>query len=170
MSATIPDLVVPDRIGEVLGWRAWQLVGDVEFPRLMSPAMTASSHGADAIWPTNRWFEAKCASGCMDVPSEPCGCGLYAANTLERLADLGLYGRYRDLANAVIGEVAFAGKVIEAWCGYRAERGRISRAWLPAASWKFAKPLSEAYGVPVGIFTGGGSHGGKFNLLTPEGR
>ena len=30
------DIRVPDVVGEVTGWRAWQLVGTIRVPRLMS--------------------------------------------------------------------------------------------------------------------------------------
>ena len=150
------DLRVPDIVGELVGWRAWELVGDAYFPRLMSAVQKASSVGAQAIWPTNRWFMATCLrepahnEPGAGIPVERCSCGIYAAKTLEQLSGLG-YAAYYDVANAVVGEVAFAGKVIEGSQGWRAEKARIKRLWVPHRTWRYMEPLSSAYGVEVGL-------------------
>jgi hypothetical protein len=148
--------VVPDLIGEVVGWRAWSLVGDTDFVRLESVTQNARHKGADGIWPTNRWFVGRCLVNHVHnepgagIPVERCSCGVYAAKSLAQLARLS-YASYGDIADKAIGEVAFAGKVIEGSQGWRAERARIKRLWLPHRLWRFVEPLQNAYGVEVGF-------------------
>lgn len=155
MSAA-PDIRVPDVIGEVVAWRAWQIVGDLDFPRLESATQSSARSGVDAIWPTNRWFEARCLADPahnepgVEIPVEQCSCGIYAAKTLAQLSNLS-YARYGPVADKVIGEVAFAGKVIEGSQGWRAERARIKQLWVPHRNWRFVEPLADAYGVEVGL-------------------
>jgi hypothetical protein len=112
----------------------------------------ASSVGHDdAIWPTKRWFVARCPRGhTHDLPVENCSCGLYAAKTREHLVSLA-YGAYGDNAIHAIGEVAFAGKVIEGTQGWKAEKGRIKRLIVPYEFWQYVEPLSQAYNVPVTV-------------------
>lgn len=146
------DVRIPDVVGEVTGWRAWQRVGTLMVPRLMS--VTATRFGVDhveAIWPTNRWFLARCPHGhYANVPVEGCKCGIYAAKTREQLVDL-RYGVYEKAASRVIGEVAFAGKVIPGTQGWRAEKARITRLYVPYEDWQWADPLARAYRVPVEV-------------------
>jgi hypothetical protein len=167
--SALAEIRIPDLIGEIDAWRAWQIVGDLDLPRLESASQSASLNGADAIWPTNRWFLAKCLripehnalqrlldDGTIGrdefegIPVEHCSCGIYAAKTLEQLSRLH-YGAYHDVADKVVGEVAFAGKLIEGCQGWRAEKARIKRLWLPHKLWRYAEPLDAAYGVEVGF-------------------
>lgn len=48
-----------------------------------------------------------------------------------------------------IGEVALAGKVIPGTQGWRAERGRIARLYVPFHHWRFVEALEELYRVEV---------------------
>lgn len=142
---------VPDVIGEMIGWRAWQLVGSVRVPRLMSINAAGRVGHDDAIWPTKRWYTAKCPNGHIEnIPVEGCSCGLYAAKTREHLVSL-RYGAYGDQAIHAIGEVAFKGKVIEGSQGWKAEYGRIKRLIVPYEFWKYVDPLADAYNVPVEV-------------------
>lgn len=152
---TAVDFRIPDVLGEVTGFRAWGLQWNGRVPRLFS--VTAGSFGIeliDTIWPTNRWLQATCPNGHEpgEVPVEDCSCGLYAAKTLEQLVTL-QYGAYgaEGVQDKAVGEVAFAGKVIEGTQGWRAERGRIVRLWLPLHQWKAVEPVGRTYGVPVGL-------------------
>ena len=144
---------VPDQLEEILGWRAWQVVGPEQTPRLASVTALSSAKRrdevVDAIWPTARWFYARCPHGHVEgVPVESCGCGLYAANSLEQLIALG-YGQYGGIENKVVGQVGFAGKVIEGDQGWRAEKGRIVRLWIPFERWAaLGDRLAAAYDVP----------------------
>lgn len=146
------DLRIPDVVGEVVGWRAWKRVGSMMVPRLMSVTATSFSvTHVDAIWPTNRWYEAQCPHGHTgNVPVEGCKCGIYAARDRDQLIALG-YGVYKKSDARVIGEVAFAGKVIPGKQGWRAQRARIKRLFVPYEDWRWADPLARAYNVPVEV-------------------
>lgn len=150
----MPDLDgvrVPDVVGEIVGWRAWQVVGTMRLPRLMSVNAAHTVGHDDAIWPTRRWITARCPRGCVEeIPNEMCTCGLYAAASREQLIQL-RYGAYGANAVHAIGQVGFAGKVIPGSQGWRAERGRIISLIVPYEHWRYAKPLGEAYRVPVEV-------------------
>ena len=139
---------IPDVLGEVSGWRAWQIVGTLAFPRLMSVNAASRVGAENALWATDRWFYARCAKGHTDIPVPSCSCGLYAARDRDHLIQLA-YGAYGGNRVNAVGEVAFAGKVITAKQGYRAEKGRIKSLMVPYEFWEWAAPLSEAYNVPV---------------------
>jgi hypothetical protein len=145
-----PEHRAPDVIGEVTGWRAWQIVGSLRVPRLMSINAAARVGHDDAIWPTNRWLAARCPRGHTDVPREGCSCGLYAAKTRSHLVELA-YGAYGHGEIHAIGEVAFKGKVIEGTQGWKAEAGRIKRLIVPYEFWRYVDPLAAAYSVPVEV-------------------
>lgn len=148
------DERMPDVLGEIIAWRAWQIVGTEQTPRLASvtalTTWTRADSGVDAIWPTRRYFLARCPRGHIEnLPIESCSCGLYAAKTREHLMDLG-YGAYGSMTDKVIGEVALSGKVIEGSQGWRAERGRVHRLWVPhEVGPVVVQRLADAYRVPV---------------------
>jgi hypothetical protein len=154
MTGDLPsDVRIPDVVGEVSGWRAWRLVGTSKTPRLMSVTATdfRVDH-VDAIWPTNRWYTAACPHGHVagQIPVESCKCGIYAARDRDQLIKLG-YGVYTHEDNRVIGEVAFAGKVIPGTQGFRAEKARVIRLFVPYENWRMAEALGAAYRVPVEV-------------------
>ena len=64
--------------------------------------------------------------------------------------DLG-YNRYGDSRDhpVFIGEVGFVGKVIPGSQGWRAEKGRIRKLFVPHRDWEYVEPLSKLYRVPV---------------------
>ncbi len=140
------EVRIPDRFGEVVGWRAWKVVGPPKLPRLYS----VSAHGYECLWPTHDYFRAVCKTPGCDTPGERCSCGLYAAKSREHLAGLG-YGAYGEEARypKVIGEVASSGKVIPGTQGWRAEKGRILSLLVPFDLWKLVDVLADAYHVPV---------------------
>ena len=156
MEATA-DIVVPDVVGEVIGYRAWRVGGLPRFPMLYS-----ASH-AGTYWATNRWTHAECAGQPVckatggRIPEEACTCGMYAAASLEQLIQLG-YGNYGDSGNVhVLGQVGFAGKVVPGSQGWRAEKGRIVRLYVPYCEPHVVGPLASIYRVPVELantFTG----------------
>lgn len=147
-------LGVPEVFGieEIDAWRAWVLIGDPQFVRLAS--VVHSSHGAEGrepvVWPTNRWFDAECSRSCKQLPGDQCSCGLYAAKTLEQLENQS-YRSYHEIPDRAIGIVGMAGKVIEGGQGWRAEKGRVKKLWVPYDCWEYVEPLQEAYNVPVGF-------------------
>jgi hypothetical protein len=151
---------VPDTMVEPVGWRAWNVVGSMRTPRLMSinQAGGAVVH-LDALWPTNRWFVAKCPDGHEAgdgddaIPHEGCSCGIYSARDRDHLVRLG-YGDYGGggVAGArliVIGEVAYSGKVIPGSQGWKGQKARVKSLVVPFEHWKWVKPLGDAYRVPV---------------------
>ena len=158
--ATVPDEIrIPDVVGEIVGWRAWDAVGTERCPRLQSVnGNLFPDDSAGSIWPTGRWFYARCPHGhTSDIPVEGCSCGLYAAAALDQLLELG-YGSYGDLTDKVIGQVAFAGKVIPGTQGWKAERGRVLHLVVPFEKVWLGKALAGAYNVPLalGRWIGGG--------------
>lgn len=143
---------VPDMIGEVVAWRAWIVVEPrSRHPRLRSANAAGRVGLEQAIWPTNRWLYAICPSGHSgdEVPASNCSCGLYAAKSLEHLLTYGyatLQGS--EAGPTVIGEVGFAGRVIEGSQGWKAQRGRVVRLYLPFSQQDLGERLAEAYNVP----------------------
>jgi hypothetical protein len=158
----VSEFRVPDVIGEVVGWRAWNVVGTMRVPRLMSINQAGFSvMHLDAIWPTNRWFLAKCphghTAGAHDdaIPVEGCSCGIYSARDRDHLTDLryGAYGeRLEDGSKLVaIGEVAYSGKVIPGSQGWKGQKARVKSLVVPYELWRWAKPLGAAYRVSVQV-------------------
>ncbi len=157
------DFRVPDVVGEAVGWRAWNVVGSLRVPRLMSINQAGNSviH-RDAVWPTTRWYVAKCPAGHTAgmhddaVPHEECGCGIYSARDREHLISLGYgaYGRAWQEPGSkliVIGEVAYSGKVIPGAQGWKGQKARVKSLVVPYELWRWAKPLGEAYRVPATV-------------------
>ncbi len=142
-------IAIPDVVGEVLGWRAWRIVPHPRAPQLRSCVW-------ETIWPTSTWCRAECGNGKTHdegIPAESCTCGLYAARDREHLLDMG-YNGYSADANPefgvkVIGQVAFAGKVIPGSLGYRAEKGRVVRLEVPYEFMDLAEPLRNTFGIEV---------------------
>jgi hypothetical protein len=134
----------------VLGWRAWRVDWLGRVPTLFSVAGRGSVE--DQLWPPRRWMVAKCPNGHVEtIPDESCTCGLYAAKDLDQLISLG-YGYWHQMdAAIVLGEVAYAGKVIEGSQGWRAARGRLNRLWVPAHKYEWAAPIERHYRIPVGL-------------------
>jgi hypothetical protein len=144
----------PDVLGEVVAYRAWKVIGTVQLP------MLASVVHSGAVWHPQRWTIANCqgrdecphsrndAVG-PGVPGERCTCGMYAARDREHLIQMG-YNHYHDDASPVfIGEVGLAGKVIPGTQGWRAEKGRIRKLWVPFHLIEYVAPLERLYGVTV---------------------
>ena len=131
----------PDLIEEVVGWRAWTIkLSEPKRPVLYSPVR-------DGSWPPDAWFVAECGRG-HQPPGEHCSCGVYAARDREHLDDL----RYAyDDRLAVIGEVGLAGRVVVGTMGWRAERARVRRLFVPYEHWPFVAPLAATYRVPVDL-------------------
>lgn len=138
-------------LGETLGWRAWNVIAeDSPHPRLVS-----ASHGT--MWPTNRWTAATCGNGSFcagstdgRIPGESCSCGLYAARDLEHLLSMH-YAYWKPEGLIVVGQVAFAGKVIPGDQGWRAERGRIAQLYVPFSRAELGRRLGEVYDAPWSV-------------------
>jgi len=141
------NVVVPDVVGELHGFRAFNVRG--------SKKPTLISLNAQAEWPTDNWMIATCANRMVcpksddkKVPGERCSCGIYSARDWNHLVSIN-YNRYSDESIRVVGKVGLAGKVIPASQGFRAEKARVIELWVPHISWRLVKPLQERYGVPV---------------------
>ncbi len=59
------------------------------------------------------------------------------------------YASQRRTQPVFIGQVGFAGKVIPGSQGWRAEKGRIVRLYVPHVYWRYVDPLQEMYRVDV---------------------
>ena len=140
----------PDVLGEITAWRAWKVIGNEPLP------MLASVTHAGTIWHPAHWTLATCGqspscrNGSIDggVPGEECSCGLYAARDRRHLVNLGYNAAHGDEV-VFIGEVGLAGKVIPGTQGWRAEKGRIQRLYVPFHHWRYVEPLKRLYRVPV---------------------
>jgi hypothetical protein len=150
-----PDLRVPDVVGEIIGWRAWQVVGGPhEFPLLKSVTHKST------LWHPNHWTlatcqgEPVCKKGTLvrprndgRIPGEGCRCGLYAARDRAHLIQMGYHRAGGQIV--FIGEVGLTGKVIPGDQGWRAEKGRIVRLYVPFEHWAYVDRLEQVYEVPV---------------------
>ncbi len=143
-------LVVPDRVGAEVGWRAWAI--ETRGDEILLSSVTRAE-----VWPARERMEASCRIG-HEPPAKSCGCGLYAASTLEHLQGMD-YHRHE----AVIGQVALWGRVIAGTLGWRAQFGYPERLLVPYGLWRLAVPLRDAYGVQVqlaNVFAEGGEPSG----------
>lgn len=140
---------IPDVAGEIVGYRAWYVEARWQ---LRPPRLESLNGGADwgdgPWWPYDTWMLASCSRERDGVPHEHCGCGIHAARDRAHLCELGYN---EDDAVVAIGEVALAGRVIPGDRGWRAEKARPLRFWLPHVHWPLVRRLREAYRVPVGV-------------------
>lgn len=139
----------PDVMGEIIAWRAWKVIGTERFPMLASV-----THGK-FVWQPKAWTIAFCGgkdtcSRSLDghTPGETCTCGMYAAKDRKQLVSLG-YNSYAGDQVVFIGEVGFTGKVVPGTQGYRAERGRIVRLYVPWEHFAYVDGLERLYGCEV---------------------
>ena len=148
-------ITVPDVLGEVVGWRAWTVIAPhTAHPRLRSANAARIVSLENAIWPTNHWMTAVCPKGHepADVPAAGCTCGLYAAASLDQLLDYG-YAMFSSEGITLIGQVGFAGKVIPGSQGWKGQRGRIVRLYVPLSQHSLGAKLARAYNVPFELAT-----------------
>lgn len=146
-----PDFRAPDLMSAVEGWRAWSIAEDLPryglAPKLISPAMS------DFYWAPRKASIAECGYGCApdQVASLECSCGFYSAKTREHLLNLGYTNQASGLPGyfAVVGRVANWGRVVEGSQGWRASHSYPVELFLPFEAWRLAKPLQDAYGIPV---------------------
>ena len=128
-------LVVPDRAGEVIGWRGWRVRKDNGLVRLLSFAQFAE-------WPAREVFEATCGKS-HEPPGARCSCGIYAARTLDHLREMGY------VSGAVFGQVSLWGTIVEGEQGWRAQYAYPRQLFLPHYDWRLVRPLRELYGIPA---------------------
>lgn len=149
-------IAIPDFSEVMVGWRAWGV--DPDTPAGTPPLLQSVTYGHH-IWQPREAIEATCArhnsSGVKyadhEVPVEDCTCGLYSAKTYEHLQSMRYHEYDADKRGLyhVVGSVSLWGKVIEGSQGWRAQFGYPRELFVPFEAWRLAKPLADAYGVPV---------------------
>lgn len=143
-----PDGInVPDKLGEVIGWRAWHIADTSEGMRLASTGYGGKY--SRQVWIPGEVNDAICPKGHRAADPQ-CGCGFYAARTRDHLLSLNryhLYGHGAKATVAVIGQVAMDGQVNVCTLGWRAEHAWPLNIHVPYEYWRLVEPLSEAYGA-----------------------
>lgn len=133
--------------GELEAWRAFDVHGIGEVLRLFS-VTSSSPKGVGRVWPTAGYFEATCSRRHRDdegVPGEKCTCGIYSLVSWEEV----VAQSYATVGGRVVGRIAIAGRIATGDKGFRAERARVVELFVPFERWRWARPLSMGYGVPV---------------------
>lgn len=157
-----PEINVPDLMQAVEGWRAWGVPQGLPPFGLAPKLYSVTNYGRGGHHPEGggyAWKAREAAEATCPVredhngrcPVESCTCGFYTALSLEHLMTMA-YHRYDADAHGmfrVIGQVANWGKVIEGTLGWRSQYAYPTQLFVPFEAWRLAKPLSEAYGVPV---------------------
>ena len=137
-------VVVPDVLGEMVGWRAWNVIETGE-NEVRLGSVTHTSY----IWRPQGFVIAECSlHQTEEIPAEKHSCGFYAAKTREHLLSMS-YHRYTDSDDIVIGEVGLSGKVIAGTQGWRAQKARIKKVYVPFEKWQLMKKIEEVYNVEV---------------------
>ncbi len=143
---------VPRSVSPAIGWRAWRV--EEHDARLWLCSLTFGVR-----WPLREPMRAACDDGRHAPPGERCSCGIYAADSLTHLQDMGYNGfEFTEETTVVIGEVKLWGKVVAGTQGWRAEFAYPSVLLVPYERWQSVRPLRDAYGVPVKLantFKGG---------------
>jgi hypothetical protein len=165
-------VIVPDYVRPSTGWRVWLVVREYGELRLASvmyptlwiprreeiavcrPAQPGDAHGPAAAPPREPHLS----------PDLRCGCGIYAAKSVEHAASYfdGVGTAGEEAMFRVIGLVSLWGRVIEGEHGFRASHAYPSHLYLPAAGlggFRGADPRTVAdglavYGVPVELLDG----------------
>lgn len=139
--------IVPDVIGEVIGWRTWKVLNprDPSAIRLQSLGAGGPQHAS--VWSPGKVMEAFCGKG-HAPPAEACSCGFYAASTREHLLSMHYHSGF-DYDNPndvlVVGTVAMQGKIIPGTQGWRAQRVRPQKVFVLPTRWKVMALLQKAY-------------------------
>ncbi len=140
-----------------LGWRAWfldRLDGQVVLRSMNAGTGSGNRHDLDyrrmATWPQRERMAARCRHGNRHAaPADDCSCGIYAANSNERLRAEFSYGRDDS---QVVGTVMLWGDVVVADWGFRAQFAYPKRLYVPATRWRDALELREVYGVTTRLW------------------
>jgi hypothetical protein len=113
------SFTVPDMIGTVEGWRAWNVLRE---PPAFGTTPRLESATYSYWWTPRVKARAECPKHPDHVPGQDCTCGFYAAKTLPHLRKMG-YQAYDEEAKriCVVGRLAMWGKVIEGDQGWRSE-------------------------------------------------
>ena len=149
------DVLIPDYIGELLGWRVWHVRNAFSKEKATLHSLGTGGHQHASMWKPGKVMEAYCARS-HAVPDKNCSCGFYSAKTEEHLLSMN-YHRGLDFDDPdevlVIGEVLLQGKIIPGTQGWRAQRARPKSILVPYSRWKVANNLKERYpGVDVRLY------------------
>ena len=134
-------LGVPDGVGELVGWRTWEVRDDGSlWSRLPWPSGTL--HAQCLSWSTGIFHGAP--------PDLYCTCGIYAVRTALDLVDQPGSERWERVGTgeAVAGQIALWGFVIEHERGWRAERARPVSLALPEDAHPRVRLAQRRYGLP----------------------
>ncbi len=122
MSANVSlarELTVGATTEPIVAWRAWALTGHRDGTELMLRPVA----GRSRPWRPMEPAEAACKHARLHgAPNVDCSCGLHGTHDVEILR--------RTRCPAVLGRVAFWGRVIEHELGYRAQFGYPQRLAL----------------------------------------
>ncbi|MGH2718885.1 MAG: hypothetical protein ACRDJU_09930 [Actinomycetota bacterium] len=139
MSSSLLELLAPDAIEPLVGWRYWRAEGG-----------WLASLNRFQTWPPRKALQARCELPESEAHAEPppgphCPCGIYAAVDLPALQELA----HPDLGEPlVVGEVAVWGRIIPAARGFRAQFAVPRRLWLVRESLPPAEPLGWPGDLP----------------------
>lgn len=140
---------VPDMIEPCVGWRVWGVHVNLRNGELPILHSATAAH----VWEPGIPTAAVCGRGNKHGP--PCnghGCGLYAAKTYKHLMGMSYPSYNADSGEwNILGEVNLWGKVVEGTQGWRAQYGYPKKLYVPFEANYLARPLHEAYGVPVAL-------------------
>jgi hypothetical protein len=113
------ELTVGGTTEPIVAWRAWALTGHRDGTELMLRPVA----GRSRPWRPMEPAEAACKHARLHgAPNVDCSCGLHGTHDVEILR--------RTRCPAVLGRVAFWGRVIEHELGYRAQFGYPQRLAL----------------------------------------
>jgi len=141
---------IPDRIGEVMAFRSWNVLLDGHLVSLNGSKWRPGGWMVAECSPFNLMARGRPGHNVTNIPVEGCTCGIYAAKTRAHLADMA-YNRYSDYAGEirVLGDVALAGKIIPGSQGYRALKARPVKIYVPYEHWQMVDKIKNLYGIDV---------------------
>lgn len=112
------------------------------------------------VWKPHTVLTAVCKHRVNCNLREDCGCGIYAAKSLQHLKDIGYYPRSCELKeHAVCVKVRLWGKIHEASLGWRAQHAAIEELYYCCSDPENEEHLERAasyeifYGVPCRVHT-----------------
>lgn len=153
-------MIVPDRVGEILAWRAWYIVFDKS-----KQQHRLGSINSKHIWEPSETVEATCIplglspatyKGVHTAPHEDCTCGIHAAKSLTQALvyarkSSGFYGGDQDhsIQDVCLGQVQLWGKVEEGSLAYRAQYAYPKVMLAPYIRGEIIAEVAELYMMEV---------------------
>lgn len=136
------SMVVPDVVGEVIAFRSWYVQQEKDEAILVSL-------NDKTPWTPGQFLIARCTvHNVEEIPVKTHTCGIYAAKDREHLVAM-RYNRYDLNRDVVIGEVALSGKIIPGTQGWRAQKARPVKLFVPYEKWRLVDALERTYNIPV---------------------